>query len=90
MDKAPNGWVFAGNYPGRYTLMAKSGPGYAEKVLEVTPRDVRRRITVTGRGNISNSHTSDLWPFTGKDGRDYCIVGTWVRTATRSCSTSRT
>jgi len=77
VDKAPNGWVFAGNYPGRYTLMAKSGPGYAEKVLEVTPRDVRRRITVTGRGNISNSHTSDLWPFTGKDGRDYCIVGTW-------------
>jgi hypothetical protein len=77
VDQAPDGWVFAGNYPGRYTIMAKSGPGYAEKVLEVTPRDVRRRITVTGRGHISNSHTSDLWPFTGKDGRDYCIVGTW-------------
>ena len=77
VDQAPTGWVFAGNYPGRYTIMAKSGPGFAEKVLEVTPRDVRRRITVTGRGNISNSHTSDLWPFTGKDGRDYCIVGTW-------------
>ena len=39
--------------------------------IEVTPRDVRRRITVTGRGNIHDTHTSDLWPYTGKDGRDY-------------------
>jgi hypothetical protein len=77
IDQAPTGTVFAGNYGGRYTIMAKSGPGYAEKVLEVAPRDVRRRITVTGRGNISSTHTSDFWPFTGKDGRDYAIVGTW-------------
>jgi hypothetical protein len=77
IDQTPTGWVFAGNYAGRYTIMAKSGPGYAEKVIEVTPRDVRRRITVTGRGNISTTHTSDFWPFTGKDGRDYAIVGTW-------------
>jgi len=77
IDQAPNGWVFAGNYAGRYTLMAKSGAGFAEKVIEVTPRDVRRRITVTGRGSISTTHTSDFWPFTGKDGRDYAIVGTW-------------
>jgi hypothetical protein len=46
-------------------------------VLEVKPRDVRRRITITGRGNINNTSTSDLWPWTGKDGRDYCLVGTW-------------
>ena len=45
--------------------------------MDVKPRDVRRRITVTGRGNISRTHTSDLWPWTGKDGRDYCLVGTW-------------
>jgi hypothetical protein len=43
----------------------------------VKPRDVRRRITVTGRGTITNTHTSDLWPWAGKDGRDYCLVGTW-------------
>jgi hypothetical protein len=69
--------MFAANYPGRYTLYARSGPAQAEKVIEVTPRDVRRRITVTGRGSITNSHTSDLWPYTGRDGRDYCLVGTW-------------
>ena len=38
---------------------------------------MRKRITVTGRGIIRDTHTSDLWPYTGKDGRDYCIVGTW-------------
>ncbi len=68
---------FTGNYPGRYTLHAMSGPAHAQTTLEVTPRDVRRRITVTGRGTINTTHTSDLWPWTGKDGRDYVVVGTW-------------
>lgn len=68
---------FAANYPGRYTLMARSGAAFAETTIEVKPRDARRRITVTGRGSITNTHTSDLWPWTGKDGRDYCLVGTW-------------
>ena len=77
IDMTPTGWKFAGNYGGRYTIMAKSGNAFAEKVLAVAPRDVRRRITISGRGNISSTHTSDLWPFTGKDGRDYAIVGTW-------------
>ncbi|CAN5769670.1 hypothetical protein BH11GEM1_BH11GEM1_10250 [soil metagenome] len=43
----------------------------------MTPRDVRRRITVTGRGQVNTTHTSDLWPWTGTDGRDYALVGTW-------------
>ena len=30
-----------------------------------------------GARHHQHSHTSDLWPFTGKDGRDYCLVGTW-------------
>jgi len=68
---------FAGNYAGRYTLMARSGNQFAEQTLEVTLRDVRRKIAVTSRGNITNTHTSDLWPWTGKDGRDYALVGTW-------------
>jgi hypothetical protein len=68
---------FTGNYPGKYTLMARSGPAWAETTLEVRPREVRRRIAVTGRGSINHTHTSDLWPWTGKDGRDYALVGTW-------------
>ena len=69
--------VFTANAPGRYTLIAQSGSAFNRTVVDVKPRDVRRRITVTGRGTITNTHTSDLWPWAGKDGRDYCLVGTW-------------
>src|SRR5918992_2766697 len=69
--------LFAAEVPGRYTLLASAGPTIARKVLDVRPRDVRKRISVTGRGSINHVHTSDLWPWTGKDGRDYALVGTW-------------
>jgi len=68
---------FVGNYPGLYTILASAGSASARTSIEVTPRDVRKRFTVVGRGIIHDTHTSDLWPYTGKDGRDYCIVGTW-------------
>jgi hypothetical protein len=57
--------------------MARSGTAFAETTIEVRPREARRRIQITGRGNINYVHTSDLWPWTGKDGRDYALVGTW-------------
>ena len=69
--------LFAANHPGRFTLIAASGNTLNRTVVDVKPRDVRKRITVTGRGSITKTATSDLWPWTGKDGRDYCIVGTW-------------
>jgi len=68
---------FAANHPGRFTLIAQSGSAVARHVVNVAPRDVRQRITVTGRGTIDKTHTSDLWPWSGKNGRDYAIVGTW-------------
>jgi hypothetical protein len=68
---------FTANYPGRFTLIAQSGAVSARTAISVAPRDVRQKITVTSRGTIHNTHTSDLWPWTGKDGRDYCLVGTW-------------
>jgi len=78
IDSVPgSGWSFAGNYAGRYTIMARAGNAFAETVIDVRPRDVRRRISIVGRGNITSTHTSDLWPWTGKDGRDYVLVGTW-------------
>lgn len=81
--KAPGGagiidnGLFVANYPGLYTILAQAGSAHARHTLEVTPRDVRQRFVVTGRGIIRDTHTSDLWPYTGSDGRDYCIVGTW-------------
>ncbi len=77
IDDLNGRYLFAGNHPGRYTILAKAGSANAETVIDVRPRDVRQRITVQGRGNISTTHTSDLWPFTGRDGRDYVLVGTW-------------
>lgn len=68
---------FTGNYPGRYTLIATAGNSAARKTVQVAPREVRQRFVVTSRGNINSTHTSDLWPWTGKDGRDYALVGTW-------------
>ncbi|HET8770979.1 MAG TPA: Ig-like domain-containing protein [Gemmatimonadaceae bacterium] len=68
---------FTGNYPGRYVLLAQAGGRVAQHTVQVTPRDVRQRIEVSSRGTIHSTHTSDLWPWTGKDGRDYALVGTW-------------
>ena len=69
--------LFAAEVPGRYTLLATAGPITARKVIQVTPRDVRRRINLTGRGTVTNVNTSDLWPWTAKNGRDYTLIGTW-------------
>ena len=68
--------LFAAEVPGRYTLMATAGSLSARKVLDVRPRDVRRRIQVVGRGTVTNVHTTDFWPWAGKDGRDYALMGT--------------
>jgi hypothetical protein len=69
--------LFAAEVPGRYTLLATAGATTARKVVQVTPRDVRKRINVVGRGAINWVNTSDLWPWSAKDGRDYALVGTW-------------
>lgn len=69
--------LFAAEVPGRYTILAEAAGLTARHVVEVKPRDARRRISVTGRGSITHVHTSDFWPWTGKDGRDYALVGTW-------------
>jgi hypothetical protein len=69
--------LFAAEVPGRYTLIATAGQTAARKMIQVTPRDVRKRINVVGRGAINWVNTSDLWPWTAKNGRDYVLVGTW-------------
>ena len=68
---------FVANYPGRFVLLAQSGAAHAQTSIQVTSRDVKQQIKVSGRGSVNTTHTSDLWPWTGKDGRDYVLVGTW-------------
>ena len=73
-----DGKLFAANYAGRYTLMAQSGAAHAR--TRARGRAARRAAPDHGHGpgqHLQHDHTSDFWPWTGKDGRDYAIVGTW-------------
>ena len=78
IDRAPDGTpLFTANAPGRFTLIAQSGTAMARTVLDVKPRDVRRRISITGRGIVNTTATSDLWPWTGQ-GRARLLPGRHV------------
>ena len=68
---------FVAERSGRYTVAAVTGNHSALRTVEITPRDVRRKIEVVGRGVVRDRHTSDLWIWEGTDGRDYAITGTW-------------
>ncbi len=68
---------FVAERSGIYRIVAVAGSHSAATTVEVTPRDVRRAITVVGRGPVLDRHTSDLWVWEGSDGRDYAITGTW-------------
>ena len=69
--------AFVAEVPGRYTVLALSGPLSARRSVRVTPREVVRKVEFQGQGRVSNVHTSDLWVFEGLDGRDYAVTGTW-------------
>jgi hypothetical protein len=61
--------------PGIYTVLASAGPLTARRSFRVTPRDVVQKLLVQGQGRESRLRTTDLWPFEGKDGRDYALTG---------------
>jgi hypothetical protein len=69
--------MFVAEFAGVYNVMAVSGQATARKAVDVRPREVMKSVKVIGRGTVTNVNTSDFWPFTGKDGRDYALVGTW-------------
>ncbi len=70
--------AFVAEVPGRYTVLAMSGPLVARATVLVHGRDAVQEIELQGRGSVSNTHTSDLWVFEGIDGRDYAVTGTWA------------
>lgn len=70
--------AFVAEVPGRYTVLAMSGPLVARSTVVVHGREAVQEIELQGRGAVTNSHTSDLWVFEGVDGRDYAITGTWA------------
>ena len=69
--------AFVAEVPGRYTVLALSGPLTARHTVLVEGRDAIQEVEMQGRGSVTDQHTSDLWVFEGVDGRDYAITGTW-------------
>ncbi len=68
---------FVANHPGKYSIIARSGPIQGTMNITVEPRKVRRSLEVVGKGIVPDVKTSDLWIWEGVDGRDYAITGTW-------------
>jgi hypothetical protein len=82
VSAAPSGLItqegkFVADQPGLYVLNAVAGSAGASVTVSANNRNIAREIELTGRGSVNNKHTSDLWIWEGKDGRDYAVTGTW-------------
>ncbi|MFQ5551156.1 MAG: hypothetical protein ACE5FJ_07965, partial [Gemmatimonadales bacterium] len=68
--------AFVAEHPGSYEVTATTGSVVARAIVTARPRGGRDRVRLVGRGPLSDVATSDLWVFTGGDGRDYAYTGT--------------
>ena len=71
----PDG-AFVAERPGLYRVTASAAARTGQALVEVVERGVEHEVIVTGRGLVEDRPTSDLWAFTGIDGRDYVYTGT--------------
>ena len=68
---------FVAEKPGTYMITVSSGNSTATKAVRVAARDIERPVKMIGHGSVNDKHTSDLWVWEAKDGRDYAVTGTW-------------
>ena len=68
--------AFVAERPGLYRVMGTAAARTGQALVEVVERGVEHEVIVTGRGLVADRPTSDLWAFTGIDGRDYVYTGT--------------
>ena len=71
----PDG-AFVAERPGLYRVSASVAGRTGQVLVEVVGRAMDHDVVVTGRGLVPDRPTSDLWAFTGRDGRDYVYTGT--------------
>ena len=71
----PDG-AFVAERPGLYRVTASVAGRTGQTLVEVVERGMEHEVVVTGRGLVADHPTSDLWAFTGNDGRDYVYTGT--------------
>ena len=67
---------FVAERPGLYRVTATVAGRTGQALVEVVERGMEHEVVVTGRGLVADRPTSDLWAFTGIDGRDYVYTGT--------------
>lgn len=67
---------FVAERPGVYRVSAAAGATTGQAMIEVSARGGEHEAVALGRGLVADRPTSDLWAFTGLDGRDYVYVGT--------------
>ena len=68
--------AFVAERPGLYRVVADAAGHTGQALIEVVERGVEHDAIVVGRGLVADRPTSDLWAFTGADGRDYVYTGT--------------
>ena len=68
--------AFVAERPGLYRVVASAAGRTGQALVEVVERGVEHDAIVVGRGLVADRPTSDLWAFTGADGRDYVYTGT--------------
>ena len=68
--------AFVAELPGLYRVVADVAGHTGQALIEVVERGVEHDAIVVGRGLVADRPTSDLWAFTGVDGRDYVYTGT--------------
>ncbi len=71
----PDG-AFVAERPGIYRVSATAGSIAGHALVEVSERGGEHEAVTVGRGLVADRPTSDLWAFTGADGRDYVYTGT--------------
>ncbi|MDE2763798.1 MAG: Ig-like domain-containing protein [Gemmatimonadota bacterium] len=71
----PDG-AFVAERAGLYRVVADVAGRTGQALVEIVERGVEHEIVVAGRGLVADRPTSDLWAFTGVDGRHYVYTGT--------------
>ena len=68
---------FVAERSGIYSVVATVGATSATEVISVRSRANAGKFEVLGHAPVRDRHTSDLWVWSGPNGRDYAITGTW-------------
>ena len=71
----PDG-AFVAENPGTYRVIVSAGTAMTEALVRAEARPKASGVRLVGRGAVKHVATSDLWVFSGRDGRDYAYTGT--------------